>query len=99
MSCAHSGVVPATEADAQQLIGWDIRVTTIGGQILEFELLEVTEDALIGESEQVLFDDVALLEWRDHKVSQNPWFQNPWFWVGSTLLGIVWFLVELDKSI
>ena len=98
MSCASLEGVPATEVHAQQLIGWDIHVTTLDGQIHEFRLLDVTGDALIGESEQVRFDDVALLEWRDAKISKNPCF---WVGVGaaSLLLGLVWFAIELDKSI
>ena len=39
----------------------------IDGRILEFRLTEVTEDALVGVSEEVRFDEIALLE-RDKAV-------------------------------
>lgn len=71
VSCANLEPVPRTEANAQLLIGQDIRVTRIDGQILEFRLLEVTEYALVGESQQVLFDDVALLQRRDFNLWKN----------------------------
>ena len=71
VSCAHLEAVPRTEANAQQLIGQEIRVTTIDRQILEFRLLDVTENALIGESEQVRFDDIALLERRGFNIMKN----------------------------
>ena len=98
VSCAHSGAVRPTEAAAQELIGWHIQVTTTDGRILEFQLLDVTEDALIGRSEHVRFDDVASLEWQDTTITRSPWF---WVGVGATsvLLAIVWFLIELDRSI
>ena len=77
VSCASLEPVPRTEANAQQLIGQDIRVTRTDGSILEFRLLEVTEYALLGETQQVLFADVALLQrrGRDFNLLKNGCFQ------------------------
>lgn len=98
VSCAHLEAVPSTDADAQQLIGHDIRVTTMDGQILEFRLAEVTESALTGKFEQVRFEDIALLERRDSNI-----LNTAWFWVGAgaatMLLAVVLFAYGLSQSI
>ena len=98
VSCAHLETVPSTDANAQQLIGQDIRVTTMDGQILDFRLLDVTEEALVGESRQVRFDDVALLQWRDSSVMKSACLK-----VGAgaagLLIALVWFAYELNKNI
>ena len=101
-SCAHLEAVPSTAPSAQQLIGQDIRVTTTDGQILEFRLLDVTEDALVGEFQQVRFDDVALLQRRDSNVLKSACLPVVGGMVGAaigTLLVIVWLLYELKKGI
>ena len=64
-SCMQLERVQHPEVDAQELVGRMIMVTTIGGQVHEFRLLEVTEDALVGEFERIPFDTIALVERRD----------------------------------
>ena len=67
-SCMQLERVQHPEVDAQELVGRMIMVTTIGGQVHEFRLLEVTEDALVGEFERIPFDTIALVERRDFDV-------------------------------
>ncbi len=64
-SCMQLERVQHPQVDAQQLVGRKILVTTIGGQVHEFRLLEVTDDALVGEFERIPFDTIALVERRD----------------------------------
>ena len=100
-SCARLEAVPITAPDAQQLIGQDIRVTTIDGQVLEFRLLDVTEDALGGDFQHVRFEDVALLERRGKGLPRDACLLAGGM-VGAAagaLLVIVWFLYEFAKSI
>ena len=61
-SCTRLGRVSDPEVNAQQSVGHDIRVTMIDGRVLEFRLLEVTEDALIGEGHELQFDKIAFVE-------------------------------------
>ena len=64
VSCARMEPVPQPEVNAQELVGHEIRVTTLDGTVLEFWLSDVTEDALIGEHHEVAFDNIALVERR-----------------------------------
>ena len=65
VSCSQLEQVPQPEVNAHQLIGKNIRVTTIDGQVYEFQLSEVTEDELVGGLVRVAFDEIALVERRD----------------------------------
>ena len=70
-SCTTLERVPRQDLKAQQLLGSVIRVTTIDGQIFEFKLLGVTEDALVGELQQVRLDNVALVERRSFSLGKT----------------------------
>ena len=65
-SCTTLKRIPRQDLNAQQLVGSVIRVTTIDGKVLELRLLDVTEDALVGRSQQVRLDNVAFVERRVH---------------------------------
>jgi len=67
-SCASLEGVPQPELNAQQLVGHQVRVTTIDGRILEFELTMVTDEGLIGLLDRVRFDEIALVERSDVSV-------------------------------
>jgi hypothetical protein len=68
LSCTRLETVSSPEVNAQGLVGHQIRVTTTDGRILEFELSMVTDDALVGGSERVRFDEIAVVERRDVSV-------------------------------
>ena len=63
-SCTELQPVPHQDINAQQLVGHEIRVTTIDGQIYGFRLSAVTEDALISEFAQIPLDRIAMVERR-----------------------------------
>jgi len=63
-SCTQLELVPVSEVDAHQLIGERVRVLTHEGEVLDFRLREVTNDALVGESQSVSFEDVAMMQQR-----------------------------------
>ena len=63
-SCTELLPVPHQDINAQELVGHEIRVTTIDGQIYGFRLSAVTEDALISEFAQIPLDRIAMVERR-----------------------------------
>lgn len=77
VSCTRIETSPPPDVHAQQLVGHQIRVTTVDGRILEFKVEMVTDNALVGVRthftrdrrvrvpEQVRFDEIAALERRD----------------------------------
>jgi hypothetical protein len=60
--CSRFEVVQDPLAQTQELVGYQVRVTTTDGRVLKFALREVTESALVGDTRQVSLDKVAQLE-------------------------------------
>jgi len=60
--CSRFEVVEDPLAQAHELIGYKVRVTTTDGRVLKFMLREVTESALVGDTSLVLLDKVAQVE-------------------------------------
>ena len=100
VSCARLERVPQPEVDGHELIGRQIRVTTLDGEVLELWLLDVTEDAFVVEpvrdsvsaSREVKFDNIALVELRS----------GIWNWRTFCLVaggGLVLFVIGLYNSI
>ena len=65
VSCTTLEPLSRPDVDGWDAVGHDIRVTTKDGRVMEFRLEMVTETALIGASEEVRFDQIALVERRD----------------------------------
>lgn len=63
-SCAERQRVAGPEINAHELIGQKIRVVTTDGEVYEFLVVDVTADAVVGDSDRVEFDRIALLERR-----------------------------------
>ena len=63
-SCTELQRVPNVDVNAQQLVGHEIRVTTIDGQAYSFRLSAVTEDALVSEFAQIPLDRIEMVERR-----------------------------------
>jgi len=64
VSCTELQRVPHPNVNAQQLVGHEIRVTTIDGQAYTFRLEAVAEDTLVSEFAQIPLDRVATVERR-----------------------------------
>ena len=65
LSCTRLERVALPQFNADNLVGREIRVTTIDGRVLEFEVEAVTDDALVGRWERVRFDEIAQVERRE----------------------------------
>lgn len=65
LSCTRLETVPLPQFNADGLVGREVRVTTTGGRVLEFEVEAVTDDALVGRRERVAFDGIAQVERRE----------------------------------
>ncbi len=94
VSCTELRLVSHVGADAHQLVGHKIRVTTIDGDVLEFRLLEITEDALVGESQQVQFDNVAVV-----RQSVSTFWRDACLAMVAVAAGIVILLIRLDARL
>jgi len=68
LSCTRLERVALPQYNADNLVGREIRVTTIDGRVLEFEVEAVTDDALVGRRERVRFDEIAQVERREVSV-------------------------------
>lgn len=79
VSCARFESVPLPAIDTEGLLGRQIRVTTTDGRTLEFELIAVEDDALVGRWERVRFDEIARVERRD---------VSAW-WTAGAVVGVV----------
>ena len=75
VSCTQLKGVASPDINAQELVGQQVRATTVDGRVLQFTLETVTDDALVGVptkrivadrvvlvTERVRFDQIALLE-------------------------------------
>jgi hypothetical protein len=67
-SCARFERVASPELTASDLVGRNVRVTTTDGRVLEFTIQAVMEDALVGSTERVPFNEIARLEQREVSV-------------------------------
>jgi len=68
-SCSYFDAVPNVDVCAQGLVGYEVRVTTLQGRTLEFLLIDVTGDAVVGEFHIVPFDEIRTLE----RKRVDPW--------------------------
>jgi hypothetical protein len=80
LSCTQLKSVPLTEVTAQQLVGDELRVTTLDGRAVTFRLEAVADSALVGVRwevvrnrsvrvpERVRFDEIAEVERREFSV-------------------------------
>jgi hypothetical protein len=93
VSCTRFESVPLPAIDTEELLGRQIRVTTTDGRTLEFELIAVEDDALVGRRERVTFDEISRVERRD---------VSAWWTAGAVVgvvavagaVGIIVFLVQ-----
>jgi hypothetical protein len=90
VSCSAFDSVPNADVCAQGLVGHEARITTVQGQTLEFVVLDVTEDAVVGEFHIVPFDQIRTLERRRF----DPWKAGALtagFLAGFITATIIWF--------
>ena len=97
VSCTELKRVPRPEVNAQQLVGHEIRVTTTDGRILEFRLLTVTDDALIGTVAEVSLDEIALVERHDVSLWKTACLVTGGL-AAAYAIGILYFLLTFDQS-
>jgi hypothetical protein len=56
---------------SEDLVGWQVRVTTTDERVLVFRVIEVTEDTLVGEFQRARFDEVAAVERREYYAGET----------------------------
>jgi hypothetical protein len=89
-SCSAFDTVPNVDVCAEGLIGHEVRITTAQGRTLEFLVLDVTEDAVVGELHVVPFGQIRTLERRRF----DPWkvvALTTGFAAGFIAATIIWF--------
>jgi len=60
--CSHFEQFRGPVAQTQELIGYEVRVTTTEGRVMRFVLRDVTESKLLGDHHAILMEDVAKVE-------------------------------------
>lgn len=70
-SCASHDTIPAAPGNIQALIepGDKVRIVTKDNQENEFVVVEVTDEAIVGENVKIPFDDITKLE----EETRNAW--------------------------
>jgi hypothetical protein len=69
-SCGHFESVSDPDIRAEELVGHEVRITKTDGRVLVFRVLEVTEDAFVGEFHRARFDEIAAVERHDYDVGK-----------------------------
>ena len=70
-SCGHFELVPTADVRAEEVVGYQVRVTMTDGRVLLFRVVDVTEDALVGEFQRARFEEVAALERREYGIGET----------------------------
>ena len=65
-SCGGFESIPISDPGVGDLVGYQVRATMTDGRTLVFLVIDVTDDALVGEFERARFEDVAVLERREY---------------------------------